>query len=170
MIFILIILTAVIILYLLAIMPRMTHKPDKAPFCGVMYAHRGLHDNRGDAPENSMKAFERAVENNFGIELDVQLSKDNVPVIFHDFTLERVCGKKGKVRDYSYGELREFSLYGTEEKIPRMEDFLKMVNGRVPLIVELKVEWTDVSVCPAADRLLQDYRERTVLNHLIPLP
>ena len=50
----------------------------------------------GDAPENSMKAFERAVENNFGIELDVQLSKDNVPVIFHDFTLERVCGKKGE--------------------------------------------------------------------------
>ena len=169
MIFILIILTAVIILYLLAIMPRMTHKPDKTPFCGVMYAHRGLHDNRGDAPENSMKAFERAVENNFGIELDVQLSKDNVPVIFHDFTLERVCGTKGKVRDYSYEELREFSLYGTEEKIPRMEDFLKMVNGRVPLIVELKVEWTDVSVCPAADRLLQDYKGTYCIESFNPL-
>ncbi len=38
-------------LYLLALMPRMCHKPDKTPFQGVLYAHRGLHDNRGDAPK-----------------------------------------------------------------------------------------------------------------------
>lgn len=166
---VLVILAVVVILYFLAIMPRMTHKPDKRPFQGVLYAHRGLHDNKGDAPENSMKAFERAVENNYGIELDVQLSKDKVPVIFHDFTLERVCGQKGKVQDYSYEELRGFSLYGTEEKIPRLEDFLKMVNGRVPLIVELKVEWTDVSVCPLADGLLQDYQGAYCIESFNPL-
>lgn len=169
MIVILVILAAVIVLYLLAIMPRMIHKPDKTPFQGILYAHRGLHDNNGDAPENSMKAFKRAVENNYGIELDVQLSKDNVPVIFHDFTLERVCGQKGKVGDYSYEELRGFSLYGTEERIPRLEDFLKEVNGRVPLIIELKVEWTDVSVCPLADRLLQGYQGVYCIESFNPL-
>ena len=140
-------------LYLLAIMPRMVHKPDKQPLLGVLYAHRGLHDNGSDAPENSMRAFEKAVKAGYGIELDVQLSRDRIPVVFHDFTLERVCGVKGKVYDYTYEELQRFRLYQSEERIPRFEDFLKMVDGRVPLIMEYKVEWTDAAVCLPADRL-----------------
>ena len=76
-----------------------------------------------------------------------------MPVIFHDFTLKRVCGQDGKVCDYTYEELQGFTLCGSKEKIPRLSDFLSMVNGRVPLIVELKVEWTDVSVCPLADEI-----------------
>ena len=133
---ILVIAAVAVALYLLAIMPRMAHRPDRQPFLGVYYAHRGLHDNGGDAPENSMRAFEKAVEAGYGIELDVQLSKDRVPVVFHDFTLERVCGIKGKVYDYTYEELQEFRLCRSEERIPRFEDFLEMVGGRVPLIVE----------------------------------
>lgn len=163
------IVAVVVILYFLAIMPRMTHKPDKTPFQGVLYAHRGLHDNEGDAPENSMKAFQKAVENGYGIELDVQLSKDKVPVIFHDFTLKRVCGREGKVCDYTYEELREFSLYKSSEKIPRLEDFLEMVDGRVPLIVELKVEWTDISVCPLADKILSAYQGVYCIESFNPL-
>ena len=53
---------AVCILYLLMLMPRMLHRPDRKPFMGVLYAHRGLHDNASEAPENSMAAFEKAVE------------------------------------------------------------------------------------------------------------
>ncbi len=158
-----------VILYLLAIMPRMVHRPDRKPFQGVFYAHRGLHDNGGDAPENSMKAFCRAVEEGYGIELDVQLSKDNVPVIFHDFTLERICGVKGKVCDYTYEELQRFRLCRSEEKIPRLEDFLRMVDGKVPFILEYKVEWTDVSVCPLADRMLQGYRGVYCMESFNPL-
>lgn len=164
-----IIIAVLAVLYVLALMPRMWHKPDKAPFQGVLYAHRGLHDNSGDAPENSMKAFEKAVEGGYGIELDVQLSKDKIPVIFHDFTLKRVCGKEGKVCDYTYEELRAFSLYGTEERIPKLEDFLKMVDGRVPLIVELKVEWTDISVCPLADGILSGYGGAYCIESFNPL-
>ncbi len=164
-----IIITVMIVLYLLAIMPRMTHKPDKLPFQGVLYAHRGLHDNKGDAPENSMKAFEKAVDSGYGIELDVQLSKDKVPVIFHDFTLKRVCGQDGKVYDYTYEELQGFTLCGSKEKIPRLSDFLSMVNGRVPLIVELKVEWTDVSVCPLADEILRGYQGVYCIESFNPL-
>ena len=105
-----IIITVMIVLYLLAIMPRMTHKPDKLPFQGVLYAHRGLHDNKGDAPENSMKAFEKAVDSGYGIELDVQLSKDKVPVIFHAFTLEGVGGQAGKVCPSALKDLRVLPL------------------------------------------------------------
>ena len=74
------------------IAPRMRGKPDRTPLLGVLYAHRGLFDNDTDAPENSLPAFRRAIEAGYGIELDVQLSKDGVPVVFHDASLERMCG------------------------------------------------------------------------------
>lgn len=145
-------------LYLLMIMPRIINKPSREPFTGVLYAHRGLFDNESDAPENSMAAFKKAVDGGYGIECDVQLSKDGVPVVFHDFTLERVTGQKGKVIDYTYDELLNFNLMNSQEKIPRFEDFLKMVDGRVPLIVELKIERFDLSVCSKADELLSNYK------------
>lgn len=163
------IMATVVVLYFLAIMPRMVHKPDKRPFQGVLYAHRGLHDNGGDAPENSMKAFKKAVDNGYGIELDVQLSRDRIPVVFHDFTLKRVCGQEGKVSDYTYEELQNFYLCNSREKIPKLSDFLEMVNGRVPLIVELKVEWTDISVCPLADGILKEYQGIYCIESFNPL-
>ena len=123
-------------LYLLALMPRITGKPDPAPFDTKLFAHRGLHDNLSDAPENSMAAFKKAVDAGYGIELDVQLTKDKIPVIFHDFSLERVCGAPGQVRDYTFEELRRFRLFESDERIPSLEQFLSMVKGRVPLIVE----------------------------------
>ena len=163
------IITGLILLYLLAIMPRMTHKPDRASFQGVLYAHRGLHDNETDAPENSMKAFQKAVENGYGIELDVQLTKDRVPVVFHDFTLKRVCGAEGKVCDYTYAELERFTLCGSEERIPRFEDFLRLVDGKVPLIIELKVEWMNIAVCGLADELLKSYKGVYCIESFNPL-
>ncbi|MDE6129711.1 MAG: glycerophosphodiester phosphodiesterase, partial [Lachnospiraceae bacterium] len=131
--------SAVIILYLLMIMPRMRHRPDSAPFMGVLYAHRGLHDNASEAPENSMEAFQKAVDAGFGIELDVQLSADKIPVVFHDFSLKRACGVEGKVADYTYEELQQFTLFDSEQRIPQFCDVLKAVDGRVPLIIEDKI-------------------------------
>lgn len=158
-----------VFLYLLMIMPRMTGRPDIAPFRKWLYAHRGLHDNGSDAPENSMRAFERAAAAGYGIELDVRLTKDGVPVVFHDNTLKRVCGAEGTVRQRTFEELQALSLFGTDQKIPRLEDVLKLVDGRAPLIVELKTEGTDVSVCPAADRLLSAYRGLYCVESFNPL-
>ena len=140
------------------IMPRVFHKPDRTPFLGRLYAHRGLHDNNTDAPENSMKAFKKAVEAGYGIELDVQLTKDKIPVVFHDFTLKRVCGAEGRVDAYTYEELQQFHLMNSDEKIPLFSDFLKLVDGKVPLIVEMKIERDDVTVCELANELLKDYK------------
>ena len=147
---------ALMILYMLAIMPRMLGRADRKPFMGVLYAHRGLHDNRTDAPENSLKAFAKAVEAGYGIEMDIQLTKDGVPVVFHDFTLQRMCGTDGKVCDYTYEELQAFHLCESTERIPKFADVLALVDGKVPLIVELKIEGGDTGVCPVADELLRE--------------
>ncbi len=164
-----IVLFVLIVLYLLAIMPRMFGRADRKPFLHVLYAHRGLHDNQSDAPENSMKAFRRAVEAGFGIELDVQLTKDKVPVVFHDFTLKRICDVQGKVKDYTFEQLQQFSLCGTEEKIPKLEAFLKMVDGKVPLIIEYKIAGIDVEVCRLADKLLQNYKGLYCIESFNPM-
>lgn len=193
---VLICLLALAALYLLMIMPRMFRKPDTAPFKQWLYAHRGLHCNEpvgvaeeiaqaaGEiaqvaekiahgaekiAPENSLRAFRKAVEAGFGIELDVQMTKDHVPVVFHDFTLKRICGQEGKVSDYTFEELQQFPLCGSDQRIPKFEDVLKCVDGRVPLIVELKIEATDLSVCPAADALLAEYPGMYCIESFNPL-
>ncbi|MDO4514414.1 MAG: glycerophosphodiester phosphodiesterase family protein [Lachnospiraceae bacterium] len=158
-----------VVLYLLAIMPRMLHKPDKAPHMGVLYAHRGLHNNESEAPENTMAAFKKAVDAGYGIELDVQLTKDKVPVVFHDFTLKRMCGVDGKVEDYTYEELQQFPIAKSEETIPTFQEFLQFVDGKVPLIVELKIEGTNLEVCPLADELLSGYKGVYCIESFNPL-
>ncbi len=154
----LIVFVVIVILYLLAIMPRLSRQGERNKFTGVYYAHRGVHDNEGEAPENSMAAFRKAVKYGYGIELDTQLTKDMVPVVFHDFTLERMCNKPGKICDYTYEELQSFTLGMSREQIPRLQEVLKMVNGRVPLIIEYKVEWMDISICSVVDKLLRGYK------------
>lgn len=156
-------------LFLYFIKPRMLNRPDMAEFKKVMYAHRGLFDNGSEAPENSMPAFKKAVEAGFGIELDIQLSKDGIPVVFHDFTLKRVCGAEGRVSDYTFEELQRFRLCGSSERIPKFEDVLKLVDGRVPLIIEFKIEFLDTAICPIADRILSEYRGLYCMESFNPL-
>lgn len=158
-----------LILYFLMIMPGMSGRPDTASFKKWLYAHRGLHDNDGDAPENSLRAFQKAVDAGFGIEMDIQMTKDNVPVVFHDFTLKRICGAEGRVGDYTYQELQQFKLCNSDQTIPKFEDALKCVNGRVPLIVELKIEALNLSVCAAGDKLLSDYQGMYCVESFNPL-
>lgn len=157
MIVIRVILTIAVV-YLVLIMPRVIRRPDRSIFKSKFFAHRGLFDNATDAPENSLNAFRRAVDKGFGIELDIQMTKDKVPVVFHDFTLRRVTGQPGKVSDYTFDELQKFCLCGQESaKIPRFVEVLSLVAGKVPLIVEYKVEKTDLSICRAGDAQLTSY-------------
>ena len=156
-------------LYFLAVMPRMTGRADPAPFNTKLFAHRGLHDNKSGAPENSMPAFRKAVEKGYGIELDVQLSSDGVPVIFHDLDLARACGVQGLVRERTYEELQTLRLFGSEEKIPALKDFLEMVDGRVPLIVEFKSEDSDLTLCRVIAPMLRAYKGVYCIESFNPL-
>lgn len=103
----------------------------------VYIAHRGLFDNGNGIPENSIPAFEKAVKNNYGIETDVQMSKDGVLVVFHDDTLKRMTGVDGKLCDYTFEELSKLRLLDTDCRIPTFGEFLQAANG-VNLVVEIK--------------------------------
>lgn len=160
---------ALAVLYLLAIMPRIWNRPDTSLFQKIYFAHRGLHDNASEAPENSMAAFRKAVEAGLGMELDVQVTKDGVPVIFHDFNLERICGVEGKIVNHTYEELQAYTLCHSKERIPKLSDLLEMVDGRVPLIVEIKAETADVSGCVIIDSLLCAYQGPYCIESFNPM-
>jgi len=153
-----IILVILLAAYLFLIAPRIFGRPDVSSLLDHHYAHRGLHDNESDAPENSMPAFKKAVDAGYGIELDVQLTKDRIPVVFHDETLDRVCGVHGNVRDYTFEELQAFTLCKSQEHIPLFADVLALVDGKAPLIVEIKIHESASAVCSAADALLKSYK------------
>lgn len=158
-----------LVLYFLMIMPRVRYKPDTTPFTKWLYAHRGLHNEKENIPENSLEAFRRAVEAGFGIELDIRMSRDGVPVVFHDEALMRMCGKEGRICDYDYAELQCFPLGRSGERIPGFEEVLELVAGRVPLIVELKADRVDMAVCREADRLLSRYEGLYCIESFNPL-
>ncbi|MDR2889077.1 MAG: glycerophosphodiester phosphodiesterase [Lachnospiraceae bacterium] len=158
-----------ILIYLVAIKPGRRGKSGIERLMGVHYAHRGLHDNTGEAPENSLAAFRLAVEAGFGIEMDLQLSRDGQVVIFHDATMERACGVTGIISDYSYEELQQWTLFDSNELIPLFSDCLTMVAGQVPLIVEIKMAWQDAAVCAATDSILRDYQGLYCVESFNPL-
>ena len=139
------------------------------------YAHRGLHSVDVDSiegkqvPENSLLAFELACKRGFGIELDVQLSKDGCVMVFHDYTLNRMTGVDKKLNELTAEALKSLSLNGTDQHIPTFEEVLKLVGGRVPLLVELKGENFDTALCPAVAALLREYRGEYCLESFNPL-
>lgn len=129
------------------IAPGIATSRQKAPFYGRNFAHRGLHSRDKSVPENSLEAFRRAAEQGYGIELDVQLSKDGYVVVFHDDTLDRVCGVHAHVCDLTFSQLRELRLCGTDHQIPLFTDVLDAISGRTPIICELKTGKRNKELC-----------------------
>ena len=150
------ILVIIAMVYALLIMPRVTVKPDMRRVL-TDYAHRGLFDNAQGVPENSLLAIKYAVDRGYGIELDLQLTSDGRVVVFHDYTLKRMCGEDVKLSSLTLEELKKYRLLGTDCYIPTFEEVLSLVDGRVPLLVELKGESGDNSLCPAVVALLDLY-------------
>lgn len=117
----------------------MTPAPRLPPeFLSVPLAHRTLHDVRDGRPENSIAGAQAAIARGYGIEIDLQLSADGVPMVFHDEVLNRLTPQVGRFNTLSAAELGELRLtYGTEP-VPTLEAFLSVVAGQVPLLIELK--------------------------------
>ncbi len=103
----------------------------------LIFAHRGLYDK--NAPENSLAAFGNAISAGLAIELDVRLTKDGIPVVFHDKTLRRMCKSPKKISDLTFDELQKFTLGDTKERIPSLAEALALIDGKVPLLVETKL-------------------------------
>ncbi len=129
------IIVAVLLLILLSWQGRNGHRGLDA-LRGWAYAHRGLHGN--GVPENSIPAFQLAVEHGYGVELDLHLMKDGNLAVIHDSLLKRTTGQDGRVEDLTAEQLREYRLENADAHIPTFTDVLGLVDGKVPLIVELK--------------------------------
>lgn len=119
---------------LIAAEPR---RPECDALLHKLYAHRGLHDDNRQVTENSLEAFRLAVEAGYGIELDVQPTRDNRLVVFHDETLKRLCGADLRIRDLTWEELAAHPL-PDGSAIPLCDQVLALVDGKAPLIVEIK--------------------------------
>ncbi len=100
-------------------------------------AHRGIYDNK-TIPENSILAFILAKEKRYIIEFDIRLSKDNAIIIFHDATLKRMTSINKKIKNLTYDEIKNITLLNTKEKIPTLQKTLSIINGKVPILIELK--------------------------------
>lgn len=101
------------------------------------YAHRGYHQ-KPEIPENSLPAFRRAVERNWGAELDVHLLKDGTLMVSHDSDLKRCTGAEGILEELTLAEAKELRLEGTQEQMPTFDEVLEIFEGKTPLIIELK--------------------------------
>ncbi|WP_444460896.1 glycerophosphodiester phosphodiesterase family protein [Rhodobacter capsulatus] len=112
--------------------------PLPAAFLTRPIAHRALHDRAAGRPENSRAAVRAAVAAGYGIEIDLQPSADGVPMVFHDYDLRRLTGVPGRLRGLRAAELAEIPLSGGDEGIPTLAEVLAIVDGRVPLLIEIK--------------------------------
>ena len=142
-------------LYMLSTRCRKGH-PGLAELRNWRYAHRGLH---GDgAPENSLEAFRRAVDGGYGMELDVHLLKDGDLAVLHDHSLHRTAGADVMIEDLTAADLQNYRLEGTNETVPLFSQVLDLVDGKAPLIVELKsTSGNYAALCEATTKMLDRY-------------
>lgn len=103
-----------------------------------LIAHRGLHDVNGGIVENSIESFKLAIDKKYIIELDVHISKDGEIVVFHDDNLNRVTGVNKKISEVTYDEIKKLKLKNTDSYIPTLQEILMLVDGKVPLLIEIK--------------------------------
>ena len=154
---IIVILTSFLILaviYIFLTMPRVFDSANM-DLLATDYAHRGLHSD--SIPENSLSAFSAALDKTLGIEIDVQLSTDGEIFVFHDKSVARMCGVKKDLTAMTAEEIKQLRLLGTEEQVPTLNEVLKLVDGRVPLLIEIKYHAHNEKLCEALAEVLDGY-------------
>jgi glycerophosphoryl diester phosphodiesterase len=135
----------------------------------AIIGHRG---DRSLAPENTMPALELAMDELAYVETDVRLTRDGVPVLFHDTDLERVAGREGRIEDLDHDEVRRldagawYSVDWSGERVPTLDAFLAALAERdgARALVELKAAWT-----PEEVRIVVDLVERHGLRGRVVL-
>ena len=121
-------------------------------------AHRGLHDASRGIYENTLSACRAALEAGYNIEVDLQPSSDGIPMVFHDYTLERMTGKRGDARDLTAAELQEAQIMDSGDTIPTLRQLLDLIQGKVGIILELKGKpGNDDGFVAAVAHELEDY-------------
>lgn len=155
----------IIALYLFLIFPSL-NKKDRLFDRSGHFAHRGLFG--GDLPENSAAAFLAAVENRYAMEMDVHVTTDNIAVVSHDDCLKRMFNDERWIEKSTYEEIKDCTL-PNGEKLMLFSDFLKLIDGRVPLMIELKTTKTDRRVAYVAADILKDYKGEYCMESFNPI-
>ena len=149
---------------------KMTPEAKKAAgaFYGLNCAHRGLHTEDRQVPENSISAFIAAREGNYGVELDVRLSKDEQVVVFHDPDLKRICGVDALVDSLDWDELSKLRLFDTQERMPLLTEVLEVL-GDTPLIVEIKTAGDkNAKLCEETLKIMRSYKSSWCIESFDP--
>lgn len=163
------ILVLLVLIFLFLIAPAKHKNEIVEKLATGIYAHRGLHDLELGVPENSLAAIQRALDHGYGSEFDVHLAADGSMVVIHDDDVHRVTGGTGKVSEMTREQIDQLCLHGTEEKIPSLQDVLDLVNGKAPLVVELKADGNNAAaLCEGAFALLDQYKGIYVIESFDP--
>ena len=120
-------------------------------------AHRGLHNQDKEIFENTLSSFKSALDNDYLIELDVHLTKDNKVVVIHDDNLKRLFNIDKKIKNLTLEELKNYKFPHTEDTIPAFSEVLDLVKGKVPIIIELKYDARVGKLEKEVITLLQNY-------------
>lgn len=153
-------------LFFYLIKPRWKYRKKLRFFLSWPYAHRGLHGK--DFPENTPSALKAAVDKGYGIEIDVRACKDRL-VIHHDEDLNRSAGVDLKVEELDYESLRAYPLFGGEERILTLEAALEIIDGKVPLLLEIKSEKDHFSLGEKVQAIMDKYQGAYLIECFHPL-
>ncbi|MDG1709428.1 MAG: glycerophosphodiester phosphodiesterase family protein [Emcibacteraceae bacterium] len=133
------------------------------------FAHRGLHSPRNNIVENSLSAFQSAISNGFGFELDVLLSKDNKAIVFHDVSMKRLTNQNDAIIDLNASELEKIVLNGTKDHIPTLETVLHHFQGVAPILIEIKGDQGLLDVISeAVNNEIKDYSGEVAVMSFYP--
>lgn len=163
-----------ILLIIFAVLTFMAHPSLNYEKCrrwrNERFAHRGLHAIDQGVVENTLAAFVAARDQGFGMELDVRFSRDRQLVVFHDNDLMRLAGDARRVRQLTAEELKTIPLGGVESaRVPMLREVLDAVDGKAPLLIELKDGPNNARLCQALMDLLRDYRGEYIVESFNPL-
>ncbi len=129
-------------------------------------AHRGLHGK--GIPENSLAAFSNAIEKGYAIEFDVHLLADGTLAVFHDSSLARMTGNDGYLKYLNKEDLKLLKLAGTKETIPTLDEVLELIDGKVPILIEIKNQYKVGKLEQTLIDKLKDYKGKYAVQSFNP--
>lgn len=130
-----------------------------------LIAHRGLHDS--NSIENTIKSFIKAIEKNYIIELDIHMLRDNRVVVYHDFNLKRLTGINKIIETLNYKELSKYKI-NKRYQIPTLNQVLQIVNGRVPILIEVKDLDENIKFYEKISTILENYNGKFAIQSTNP--
>ncbi len=130
-----------------------------------LIAHRGVYNSNNI--ENTLSAFSKCVDKNYIIELDIHILKDNTIVVYHDYNLNKLCGVNKIIETLNYDELSKIKIKN-KYKIPTLDDVMHIVNGKVPILIEIKDLDNNSKFEEELVKLLDNYKGKFAIHSMNP--